>query len=134
MADSIGASSNRNPDGSYGFTYELARTLTVLGAATAGVAAIETIQGDFRDLKALKARAEKVRRDGFRGMLAIHPAQVEVINAAFTPSDEEISHAQEIVAVFAANPGAGTIGWKGGMLDRPHLSRAQALLAQVGGE
>jgi len=133
LADSIGASSNRNPDGSYSFTYELARTLTVLGAATAGVAAIETIQGDFSDLDGLKARAEKVRRDGFRGMLAIHPAQVEVINAAFTPSPDEIAQAQEIVAVFAANPGAGTIGWKGGMLDRPHLSRAQALLAQVDG-
>ena len=131
LADSIGASSNRNPDGSYSFTYELARSLTVLGAATAGVAAIETIQSDFRDLDGLKARAEKVRRDGFSGMLAIHPAQVDVINAAFTPSVDEIAEAQEIVAVFAANPGAGTIGWKGGMLDRPHLSRAQALLAQV---
>jgi citrate lyase subunit beta/citryl-CoA lyase len=131
LADSIGASSNRNPDGSYSFTYELARSMTLLGAATAGVAAIETIQGDFRDLGGLKSRAEKVRRDGFRGMLAIHPAQVEVINAAFTPSPEEIAEAEEIVAVFAANPGIGTIGWNGGMLDRPHLSRAQALLAQA---
>jgi citrate lyase subunit beta/citryl-CoA lyase len=132
LADSIGASSNRNPDGSYSFTYELARSLTVLGAATAGVAAIETIQGDFRDLEGLRLRAEKVRRDGFRGMLAIHPAQVDVINAAFTPSEEELAEAREIVAVFEANPGVGAIGWKGGMLDRPHLSRAQALLAQVG--
>jgi citrate lyase subunit beta/citryl-CoA lyase len=132
LADSIGASTNRNPDGSYSFTYELARSLTVLGAATAGVAAIETIQSDFRDLEALRLRAEKVRREGFRGMLAIHPAQVEVINAAFTPSEEELAEARDIVAVFAANPDAGTIGWKGAMLDRPFLSRAQALLAQVG--
>ena len=131
LADSIGASSNRNPDGSYSFTYELARSLTVLGAATAGVLAIETISADFKDLEALRRRAEGVRRDGYRGMLAIHPAQVEVINAAFTPSAEEIAEAQEIVAVFAANPGVGTIGWKGGMLDRPYLSRAQQLLAQV---
>lgn len=65
-------------------------------------------------------------------MLAIHPAQVEVINAAFTPSAEEVAEAREIVALFAANPGVGTIGWKGGMLDRPHLSRAQQLLALVG--
>ncbi len=132
LADSIGASSNRNPDGSYSFTYELARSLTVLGAATAGVPAIETISGDFTDLEALRRRAEGVRRDGFRGMLAIHPAQVPVINAAFTPSAEEIAEAQEIVALFAANPGVGTIGWKGGMLDRPYLSRAQTLLAQAG--
>jgi citrate lyase subunit beta/citryl-CoA lyase len=132
LADSIGASSNRNPDGSYSFTYELARSLTVLGAATAGVLAIETISGDFKDLEALRKRAEGVRRDGFRGMLAIHPAQVEVINQAFTPSAEEIAEAKEIVALFAANPGVGTIGWKGGMLDRPYLSRAQLLLRQAG--
>ncbi|MDE2341239.1 MAG: CoA ester lyase, partial [Alphaproteobacteria bacterium] len=85
LADSIGAQTNRSSDGGYSFTYELARSLTLLGAAAANVAAIETIQGDFRDLEGLKARAEKVRRDGFRGMLAIHPAQVEIINAAFTP-------------------------------------------------
>ncbi len=132
LADSIGAASNRNPDGSYGFTYELARSLCLLGAASAGVAAIETIQADFRDLDGLKARAEKVRRDGFAGMLAIHPAQVDVINAAFTPGDEELAEAQAIVDLFVANPGVGTIGYKGGMLDRPHLSRAQQLLARAG--
>lgn len=131
LADSIGASSNRNPDGSYGFTFELARSLCLLGAATAGVTAIETIQGDFRDLEGLRARAEKVRRDGYRGMLAIHPAQVDVINAAFTPTADEIAEAQAIVDIFAANPGVGAIGYKGGMLDRPYLSRAQALLASV---
>ena len=132
LADSIGASSNRNADGSYGFTYELARSMCLLGAATAGVTAIETIQGDFRDLDGLKARAEKVRRDGYRGMLAIHPAQVDVINAAFTPTAEEIAEAQAIVDIFAANPGVGAIGYKGGMLDRPYLSRAEQLLRQVG--
>lgn len=132
LADSIGASSNRNPDGSYSFTYELARSFCLLGAATAGVAAIETIQGDFRDLDGLKARAEKVRRDGYRGMLAIHPAQVEVINAAFTPTEDEIAAAKEVVELFAANPGVGTIGHKGAMLDRPHLARAQLLLEQAG--
>lgn len=131
LADSIGALSNRNADGSYGFTYELARSLTLLGAAAASLPAIETIDGDFRNLEGLKARCEKVRRDGYRGMLAIHPAQVPVINAAFTPSEEEIAEAREVVQLFADNPGAGTIGHKGKMLDRPHLSRAQQLLAQV---
>ena len=132
LADSIGAMANRGPDGEFSFTYELARSVCLLGAASAGVVPIETIQADFRDLDGLKARAERVRRDGYRGMLAIHPAQVEVINAAFTPSADEITEAREIVALFAANPGVGTIGWKGGMLDRPHLSRAQQLLALVG--
>lgn len=131
LADSIGASSNCNPDGSYGFTYELARSLTALGAAAAGVAAIETISADYEDLDALRIRAEKVRREGFRGMLAIHPAQVDVINAAFTPTSDEIAEAQAIVDLFAANPGVGAIGYRGGMVDRPHLSRAQTLLRQA---
>ena len=132
LADSIGAQSNKHEDGSYTFTYELARSLTVLGAASAGVTPIETISADFRDLEALRARAERVRRDGFKGMLAIHPAQVPVINQAFTPSAKEVAEAQEIVALFAANPGVGAIGYKGGMLDRPYLSRAQQLLRQAG--
>jgi citrate lyase subunit beta/citryl-CoA lyase len=129
LADALGASANRNEDGSYGFTYELARSLCLLGAAAAGVAPIETIQGDFRDEAGLRKRAAQVRRAGYRGMLAIHPAQVDVINQAFTPSAEELAAAQEIVDLFAAHPGVGTIGHKGGMLDRPYLSRAQAVLA-----
>lgn len=129
LADAIGASENRNPDGSYSFTYELARSMCLLGAAAANVAPIETIQGDFRDLDGLRKRAEKVRRDGYRGMLAIHPAQVDVINEAFTPSEEEFVAAQEIIDLFATNPGVGTIGYKGAMLDRPHLARARALMA-----
>jgi citrate lyase subunit beta/citryl-CoA lyase len=132
LADSIGAGSNLNPDGSYGFTFELARSLCLLGAAAAGVSAVDTIQADFRDLDGLRRRAEKVRREGYRGMLAIHPAQVEVINAAFTPTGEEIAEAQEIVDLFAANPGVGAIGYKGGMLDRPYLSRALQLLKRAG--
>lgn len=131
LADSIGAMGNTGPDGRYRPTYELARSLCLLGAAAAGVPAIETIMGDFRDLDGLKTRAEMVRRDGFRGMLAIHPDQVPVINAAFTPGDDEIAAAREIVRLFAANPGAGTIAGPGGMLDRPHLSRAQQILSQL---
>ena len=89
------------------FTYELARSLCLLGAAAAGVVAVETIHGDFRDEAGLRCRAQQARRAGFRGMLAIHPAQVEVINEAFTPSAEELAAAQEIVDLFAANPGVG---------------------------
>jgi citrate lyase subunit beta/citryl-CoA lyase len=132
LADSIGAGSNIEPDGSYSFTFELARSLCLLGAAAAGVSAVDTIQADFRDLDGLRKRAEKVRREGYRGMLAIHPAQVEVINAAFTPTEAEIAEAQEIVDLFAANPGVGAIGYKGGMLDRPYLSRALQLLKRAG--
>jgi citrate lyase subunit beta/citryl-CoA lyase len=129
LATALGAIDNRNEDGSYGFTYQLARSLCLVGAAAAGVPAIETIQGDFRDEAGLRRRVAEVRRAGFCGMLAIHPAQVAVINEAFTPSETELAGAQEIVELFSANPGAGTIGHKGAMLDRPYLLRAQAVLA-----
>ncbi len=129
LATELGAISNRNADCSYAFTYELSRSLCLVGAAVAGVPAIETIQADFRDQAGLRKRTAEVRRAGFRGMLAIHPAQVDVINEAFTPSAEEVAVAREIIDLFAAHPGAGTIGHKGAMLDRPHLARAQAVLA-----
>jgi len=129
LATALGAIDNRNEAGGYEFTYELARSLCLVGAAAAGVAAIETIHGDFKDDAGLRKRAASVRRAGYRGMLAIHPAQIDVINEAFTPSAQEQAAAQEIVDLFAANPTAGTIGYKGAMLDRPHLDRAQAVLA-----
>lgn len=95
----------------------------------AGGPAIETIHGDFRDEAGLRTLAAEVRRAGFRGM--IHPAQVDPINEEFTPSETEIANAREIVDLFAANPRLGTIGHKGKMLDRPHLTRARAVLARV---
>lgn len=132
LADSVGASSNRNPDGNYSFKYELAGSLTLHGAAAAGVTAIETISANFKDLDALRARAEKMRRDDFRGMFAIHPAQIDVINIAFTTTNDEITESQAIVDLFVANPGVGAIGYKGGMVDRPYLSRAETLLWEAG--
>ncbi|MBT0669973.1 CoA ester lyase [Novosphingobium profundi] len=131
LADALGASANREPDGAYSFTYEMARSFCLLGAANAGVLPIETICADFHDLEALRRRAGQVRRQGYRGMLAIHPAQVPVINAAFTPSDAEIAQAQEIVDLFAAHPGQGALRWKGTMVDRPWLERARRLLEQA---
>jgi citrate lyase subunit beta / citryl-CoA lyase len=132
LADAVGATSNRNADGSYAFMYEMARSFCLLGAAAAGVTAIETIHGDFRDETGLRRRAQEARRSGFRGMLAIHPAQVEAINDAFTPTAEELKAAQEIVDLFTANPGIGVVGHKGAMLDRPHLARARAVLRLAG--
>jgi len=129
LATALGASDNRGEYAGYDFTYELARSLCLVGAAAAGVPAIETIHGDFKDDAGLRKRAAQMRRAGYRGMLAIHPAQVDIINEAFAPTSQELAAAQEIVDLFAANPAAGTIGHKGAMLDRPHLVRAQALLA-----
>ncbi|MDC8754991.1 CoA ester lyase [Erythrobacter sp. sf7] len=132
LSSALGASEQRGPDGEYSHTYEMARSLCLIGASAAGVAAIETVQPEFRDLDALAARARRVRAQGFRGMLAIHPAQVDPINAAFTPSAEELAHARAIVQAFADHPGAGVVALDGAMLDRPHLALAQRLLTEAG--
>jgi citrate lyase subunit beta/citryl-CoA lyase len=128
----IGAATSREADGRYTPPYELARSLCLFGAAAAGVAPIETVYPAFRDLDGLAAYAAKARRDGFTGMMAIHPDQVPVINAAFTPSEADIAHARAVVAAFAANPGAGALSLDGRMIDRPHLVQAQRTLAAAG--
>jgi citrate lyase subunit beta/citryl-CoA lyase len=124
----IGASTSREEDGRYTPPYELARSLCLFGAAAAGVAPIETIFPAFRDADGLKAYAGRARRDGFTGMMAIHPAQIAIINDAFTPSEAEIAHARAVVAAFAAHPEAGALALDGKMIDRPHLVQAQRIL------
>ena len=126
----IGALSARHADGSYTPPYEIARALTLFAAYAADVAPIETVYPAIRDLDGLAAYAQRGARDGFLGMMAVHPDQVPVINAAFTPSEEEIARAQAVVDAFAANPGAGVLTLDGKMIDRPHLKKAQALLAR----
>jgi len=128
----IGATQARLPDGTFTPPIELARSLTLFAAHAAGVEAIETITPNFKDLDALKRYAERAAADGFTGMMAIHPAQVPVINAAFTPSPETVAHAQRIVDAFAAAPGAGVLTLDGEMIDAPHLKQAQRTLARAG--
>ena len=132
LSAEIGAEANRDADGQLTDPYRLARTMCLFGAAAAKVPAIETIHVDFRNLDALRRDTLDARRDGFSGRLAIHPAQVPVINEVFTPSAEQIEKAKAVVAAFAAQPGAGTVGIDGKMYDRPHLLRAQALLTRTG--
>lgn len=132
LSSELGAQEQRGPDGEYSHVYEMARSLCLLGAVKAGVAPIETVQPEFRDLEALGTRARRVRAQGFRGMLAIHPAQIEPINTAFTPSQDELEHARAVVQAFADNPGAGVVALDGNMLDRPHLALAERLLAEAG--
>jgi len=125
----IGAATSRDENGAYTAPMQLARSLTLFGAHAAGVAAIETVYPAFRDLEGLSAYAKRGRIDGFTGMMAIHPSQVAPINAAFTPSDAEIAHAAAVVAIFAANPGAGVLSLDGKMIDLPHLNAARRILA-----
>ena len=128
----IGAATSREEDGSFTTPYEIARALCLFGAAAAGVAPIETVYPAFRDLDGLAAFAGRARRDGFTGMMAIHPDQVAVINQAFTPSEAELSHARAVVAAVAAKTQAGALSLDGRMIDRPHLVQAQRLLAAAG--
>lgn len=131
LSASLGAETNRDGAGALTAPYVLARTLTLLAAAAADVPAIDGIHANFRDLDGLRRDCEFARRDGFSGKLAIHPAQVEIINAAFTPSAEAIERAEAVVAAFAADPEAGVVSLDGEMLDRPHLLRAERLLARA---
>jgi citrate lyase subunit beta/citryl-CoA lyase len=128
LSAELGAEANREADGTLTEPYRIARAMCLYGAAAAKVPAIETIHVDFRNADVLRKDTEIARRDGFSGRLAIHPAQVPVINEVFTPSPAQIEKARAIVAAFAAQPGAGTVGIDGKMYDRPHLVRAQALL------
>jgi len=131
LSAELGAEANREADGTLTEPYRLARSICLYGAAAARVPAIETVYVDFRNTEGLRRDTEAARRDGFTGRLAIHPAQVPVINEVFTPTAEQIEKAKVVVAAFAAKPGAGAVGIDGKMYDRPHLARAQRLLASV---
>lgn len=128
----LGALSGRDADGQLTPPCEVARALALFAAGAAGVAAIETVFPAFRDLDGLAAYAARGARDGFSGMMAIHPSQVAIINAAFTPSPEAMARARRIIDAFADSPGAGVINLDGEMLDAPHLRQARATLARAG--
>ena len=132
LSAELGAEANRDAAGQLTEPYRLARNMCLFGAAVAKLPAIETVYVDFRNSEGLRRDTQDARRDGFAGRLAIHPAQVAVINEVFTPSPEQIAQAKTVVAAFAARPGAGAVGIDGKMYDRPHLLRAQALLARIG--
>jgi citrate lyase subunit beta/citryl-CoA lyase len=131
LSAALGASSKYDASGDLSFTYKLARTLCLAGAVAAGVQPVDGVFADFRDEDGLRAEAEAARREGFTGKLAIHPAQVTVINAAFTPSGEDVRHAEEIVAAFEAHPDAGVLSVGGKMVDRPHLVQARRVLERA---
>lgn len=134
LAACIGATANRDMRGDWTDPYRLARSLCLYAAAHAGVPAIDTIHSDFRDAEGLEATCREARRDGFTGQLAIHPAQVPIINRAFAPPDEDLALARRIVAAFDADPSLGAVGIDGKMYDIPHLKQARRVLASAGEE
>lgn len=132
LSAEIGAEKNRGADGRYLDLYRLARSLCLAGAAAAEVEAYDTVNIDFRNTDLLRLEAEDARRDGFSGMMAIHPIQVPIINAVFTPTAEAIEKARAIVAAFDANPNTGVVGIDGVMYDIPHLKNARRMLKRAG--
>lgn len=128
LSAALGASSKYDADGALGFTYRMARSLCLAGAVAAGVQPVDGVFADFRDAEGLRVEAEAAAREGFTGKLAIHPDQVAVINAAFSPSAQDIFAAEAIVAAFEANPDAGVLSVGGRMVDRPHLIQALRVL------
>jgi len=131
LSADLGAETNRGDDGHYTDPYRLARSLTLMGAASAEVDAIDTVYTSFKDIDGLAAECRAARRDGFSAKMAIHPAQVPVINDTFAPSESEIAKAKAIVAAFADNPSTGVVAIDGEMIDMPHLKRAQRLLKRA---
>jgi citrate lyase subunit beta/citryl-CoA lyase len=131
LSADLGAETNRDEIGRFTSPYWLARNLSLAAAAAARVEAIDTVYADFRNLDGLRAEALEARRDGFTSKMAIHPAQVAIINEVFTPAADEIAKAHAIVKAFADNPAAGVVGISGVMYDRPHLTRAQRLLTRA---
>jgi citrate lyase subunit beta/citryl-CoA lyase len=134
LSAELGAEANRDKDGNFLDPYRLARSLCLAGAAAAQVQAIDTVYVDFRNEAGFRRECEEARRDGFTGKMLIHPAQVAVCNEVFTPTAEAIQKAEAVIAAFAANPGAGTVGIGGVMYDRPHLARARQLVERSKGK
>ena len=131
LSAALGASTKYDAAGDLSFTYRMARSLTLAGAVAAGVQPVDGVFADFRDPDGLRAEAEAAAREGFTGKLAIHPDQVAVINAAFSPSPDDIAHAEAIVAAFEAEPNAGVLSIGGRMVDRPHLIQARRVLERA---
>jgi len=129
LGAAVGASANLQSNKDWTSPYQMTRALCLFAAHAAKVQAIDTVMADFRDLDRLKVVCNEGRRDGFTGKICIHPAQVEVINEAYSPSSEELDHARAVIKAFAENPEAGTLQIEGKMIDKPHLVLAERVMA-----
>ena len=129
LAASLGAFSNRGADGRYSEVFRMARSLCLAGARAASVLPIDAVYVDIRDLDGLRDETLEARRDGFAAKAVIHPLHVDVVHAAFAPSDDEITWARRVCAAFADGKGTGVVNLDGRMLDKPHLRQAEGILA-----
>jgi citrate lyase subunit beta/citryl-CoA lyase len=132
LSAALGARSNREADGrTWRSVYRMARDLCLVTAVAADVQPIDTVFVNFRDEEGLAREAREAAEDGFTAKMAIHPSQVPAINAAFTPSPDQVALAERTIAAFAANPDAGALSLDGAMIDKAHVKRAERLLARA---
>ena len=131
LGTALGAATNKAADGDWDGPYQLARSLCLFAAGAAGVQPVDTLFAEFDDDDGLVAATRLARRQGFTGKIAIHPRQVPIINEHLTPSADEVADAEAVVAAFAAQADAGTVSLDGRMLDRPHLTQAERVLARA---
>lgn len=131
LSAAVGARATRDADGRYTALFRHARTITLLAASAAGAPAVDTVYPDFRNEAGFRADCEEAERDGFTGKMAIHPAQVPVINEVFTPSPEAVAEAEKVVAAFKEAGDPGVLAIDGKMYDRPHLRLAERVLARA---
>ena len=133
LAASLGAASNRSAGGHFLPVYQHARTTTLLAANASGVQGIDTVYVNFKDMPGFERDCAAAANDGFSGKLSIHPQQIDVINAAFTPSAQQVAEAQALIDAFEEAQAAGKMAFSfnGSMVDAPHLNRAKSLLARA---
>ena len=129
LSTDIGALTNKQENGEFSFTYKMVRSQTLLAAKAADIQAVDTLYDNFRDKDGLRTRAGCAFAEGFTGMLAIHPAQVPIINKSFTPTEAQLRYAEAVIKAFKDSPGAGAVQVNGKMTDIPHLKQAQNILA-----
>ena len=125
----VGSLANRDERGQFTSPYRLVRDLCLITAAAASVEPIDTVYVNFRNTAGLEAETRDARRDGFTGKMAIHPDQVAPINAIFTPTEAEVTHARAVIAAFDCVAGVASLN--GMMLDKPHLKLAEKVLARA---
>ena len=127
LSAAIGAPRNRLPSGEYLDVFKFCRIQTLLSAKAGGAEALDGVFVDIRDLDGLAEEAQHGAWMGFTGKLTIHPDQIPVVNAAFTPTDEELEEAEALLAEFEAAQAEGKMAFRfrGQMVDAPHLHRAE---------
>jgi citrate lyase beta subunit len=133
LSAAMGLPRTRDEQGRYLDIPRYARVMCAVAASAAGVEAIDTVYTDIPDLDGLRRECLEGVAMGFSGKISIHPGQIEVINAAFTPSRVDAEDAVALIAAFEAHArrGAGAFAWKGQMMDMPHLTRARKIAEQA---